>query len=619
MPTNTGEEMRKAKPTGINPIQQAAIFENHARTVRCDQVIRELVKNSFEACARMKRKNKKFVGQIMIGRLDLPGQFKHKFSCIDNGDGMSKDRVVDYVNNLAETGEQSEDGNFGYGTKVSAYARNKEGIAYQTWHDGESEGSFVRIHKAKEGYYGAEWQQDSNDYRLDLTMDQRPSFIKQNGGSGTIVHLLGQTQQEDTTSMPEDYMTNSLLCGRTGSEHWLLAKLNTTFFTVPDYITLKCRAAEKTFRVAKGHKHHLDFYSKSNERGVLNLTGAKLHYWIVSENDARKGMRTASPAQRQSTCLVKSHLGFMHKQEMIRLEWNREGMKCPLKDWGLTFSHKQIVLIVEPLNHTPDEKRVTLFGPEGKEYRELIPMWREEFKEKMPKCIYDLEQKLMAENTEKEMDLTSLYRKIARDLKQYVDSESGELSNQTDIPLMTGGDRKNTGSRTSNTEGESGDILKESFGQNPYQASIIGEGKRKRVRTTSMNMCPIVHRRKDMEDYELEYNYDNNELSFNMNLKLIDEYVDTVKPDRMKRDLVKRLFVEDMISSLVSRIVYVRGREMGLTDEEKKRCLDGNSLLMSLQDKFSIIEKIKKQLHHLSNKKDIVIEHEDNTRPHIRS
>ena len=38
----------------------------------------------------------------MIGRLDLPGEFKHKFSCIDNGDGMSKDRVVDYVNNLAE-------------------------------------------------------------------------------------------------------------------------------------------------------------------------------------------------------------------------------------------------------------------------------------------------------------------------------------------------------------------------------------------------------------------------------------------------------------------------------------------------------------------------------------
>ena len=57
-------------------------------------------------------------------------------------------------------------------------------------------------------------------------------------------------------------------------------------------------------------------------------------------------MRTASPAQRQSTCLVKSHLGFMHKQEMIRLEWNREGMKCPLKDWGLTFSHKQIVSLL---------------------------------------------------------------------------------------------------------------------------------------------------------------------------------------------------------------------------------------------------------------------------------
>ena len=48
----------------------------------------------------------------------------------------------------------------------------------------------------------------------------------------------------------------------------------------------------------------------------------------------------------------------------------------------------------------------------------------------------------MAVFTEKEMDLTSLSIKIARDLKQYVDSESGELSDQTDIPLMTGGDRK---------------------------------------------------------------------------------------------------------------------------------------------------------------------------------
>jgi hypothetical protein len=47
----------KSKPTGINPIQQAMIFENHAKTVRCDQVFRELVKNSLEACERQRRKD----------------------------------------------------------------------------------------------------------------------------------------------------------------------------------------------------------------------------------------------------------------------------------------------------------------------------------------------------------------------------------------------------------------------------------------------------------------------------------------------------------------------------------------------------------------------------------
>ena len=175
----------KSKPTGINPIQQAMIFENHAKTVRCDQVFRELVKNSLEACERQRKKDPTFKGSIQVGRLNLPN-LNTKFSCMDNGDGMPKDRIVDLVNTLAETGEQSEDGNFGYGTKVSAYARNKDGIQYQSWHRGESEGSYVRIHKQKEGYYGAEPFEETNEHRLNLDLNQRPEFIINNGGTGTI-------------------------------------------------------------------------------------------------------------------------------------------------------------------------------------------------------------------------------------------------------------------------------------------------------------------------------------------------------------------------------------------------------------------------------------------------
>ena len=486
----------RSKPTGINPIQQAAIFENHAKTVRCDQVFRELVKNSFEACARQKRKNPNFKGNIQVGRLNLPN-LNNKFSCMDNGDGMPKNRIVDLVNTLAETGEQSEDGNFGYRTKVSAYARNKDGIQYQSWHVGESEGSYVRIHKQPEGYYGAEPFEETNEHRLNLDLNQRPNFIIKNGGTGTIVSLLGQKVEDDTTKVPEDYLTNSLLCGRGSDAFWLLAKLNATFFTIPDDVELNCRASENGFRKVNGHKHYLDYYSSPQERGTINLTGAKLYYWIVQETDARN-----KAAQDRNTCVVKSHLGFMHKKEMIRLEYNRVGMKSPLKEWGLTFSHKKIVLILEPLNQTSDEKRVTLFGPDGREYRDLIPMWREEFQGKMPKCIFDLEQKLMKENTDKEMDLTSLFRKISKDLKQFLEVDSGEMKDQTTLPLMIGGNRENKGTRNSNSEGEEGNILKESFGKNPYRASIIGEDNKRRVKTSQLNMCPKVHRRHDMEEYE---------------------------------------------------------------------------------------------------------------------
>ncbi len=282
---------------------------------------------------------------------------------------------------------------------------------------------------------------------------------------------------------------------------------------------------------------------------------------------------------------------------MIRLEYNRVGMKCPLKEWGLTFSHKKIVLIIEPLNHTPDEKRVTLFGPDGREYRDLIPMWREEFQEKMPKCIYDLEQKLMKENTDKEMDLTSLFRKISKDLKQFLEMDSGELQNQVDLPLMVGGDQINSGRRKSSDEGEDGALLKESFGKNPYRASIIGEDNKRRVKTSQLNMCPKVHRRNDMDEYELDYDYNSNELSFNLNLKIIDEYVQTIKPTKLQMDLVRDLVINDMIQSLVTRIAYIRGRSMGLSEDDKKECLSGNSLLMSLQDKFNIVERIKSQMN----------------------
>ena len=64
----------------------------------------------------------------------------------------------------------------------------------------------------------------------------------------------------------------------------------------------------------------------------------------------------------------------------------------------------------------------------------------------------------------------------------------------------------------------------------------------------------------------------------------------------MQKDLARKLLIEQLIKELVTRIAYTRGRDMGLSEEDKKNCLNGHSLLMSIQDKWTIVEKIKKSV-----------------------
>ena len=75
---------------------------------------------------------------------------------------------------------------------------------------------------------------------------------------GTV--LSARTKDENTTKRPEDYLTNSLLCGRITEEFWLLANLNCTYFEIPDYVHFVCRTSEDHFRQVKGHKYYLDYY-----------------------------------------------------------------------------------------------------------------------------------------------------------------------------------------------------------------------------------------------------------------------------------------------------------------------------------------------------------------------
>jgi hypothetical protein len=92
------------------------------------QFIRELTNNSIEAIQR--------AGGTGIIVWDFePIAFERegirRLCIIDNGDGMTGEEMVTFINQLSSSvSQQSFDGNFGVGAKIAAATRNPAGVSY---------------------------------------------------------------------------------------------------------------------------------------------------------------------------------------------------------------------------------------------------------------------------------------------------------------------------------------------------------------------------------------------------------------------------------------------------------------------------------------------------------
>src|SRR5436305_1256311 len=113
------------------------LLERLAADTPVDQQLRELNQNSLEAILRRFR-----IGDSSPGRIiwDIDWSFYasnqvYKLSITDNGDGMSPDDMVRYLNNLSVQGAGGTQGltaNFGVGAKITALARNPFGLVYRS-------------------------------------------------------------------------------------------------------------------------------------------------------------------------------------------------------------------------------------------------------------------------------------------------------------------------------------------------------------------------------------------------------------------------------------------------------------------------------------------------------
>ena len=167
----------------------------------------------------------------------------YKLSVTDNGDGMSPDDMIRYLNNLSVQGAGGNQGltaNFGVGAKITALARNPCGLVYRSWRSGH--GAMVQPHRDDDqGEYGLrafELPDGTLTYHPSLTAAAKPDLIAQ---SGTKVTLLG-TGLEANTVLPTSRNAN-----------WALAFLHSRYFELPANIEIGVRVVTRDV-VTKGQR-----------------------------------------------------------------------------------------------------------------------------------------------------------------------------------------------------------------------------------------------------------------------------------------------------------------------------------------------------------------------------
>ncbi len=332
------------------------------------QFVREFTMNSIEAVQRTKKP-----GQIYVDvNWDIFERFGvHKICFIDNGDGMTADEMREHLNNLSSSGaEQNIFENYGMGAKIAALTRNHAGVIYDSWKDGVGHRIVIKYDENERAYGIARTTSEDGQahWNLPLSDSEKPKLI---GDHGTRVTLMGMKSDEDTMQPPTD--------AKGGAENWLYQYLNTRFFRVPEKVEMQVRIgyyrpADNTkhnyTRKIKGQKETLDSYATAS--GVISLSDARVHWWILDNKRAGHGRE-----------YVVGHTGCINQNELFDLA---DGRSNRAAGFGVIFGKEDVILYVEPRDgYVQDTTRTRLVQNDGS----ALPWdrWQDEFREKMPSEI----------------------------------------------------------------------------------------------------------------------------------------------------------------------------------------------------------------------------------------
>jgi uncharacterized membrane protein YgcG len=354
------------------------------------QFLRELTQNSIEAIQRSPERTGEIIWDVDWTSYELGDHPVFKLCVTDTGCGMTGDEMLKYINQLSSSiSTQSREGNYGVGAKIAAATRNHAGLIYLSWREGV--GAMIHLWRNPvTGQYGLrqiERPDGTFGHWATLDDDVKPGII---GDHGTRVILYGNSQDADTMAAPP---------GAASPSTWIAKYLNGRYFQFPEGVVIKARQGWEhprantdvnILRTVTGQEAYLSQHREAS--GVLELTGARVHWWILKDE---KALSSNSGFVESS-----GHIAALHGNEIYELASGRAG-HAKLQQFGIIFGYRQVVLYVEP--NCSEKERITTNTARTQLLRNNEPLpwsdWATEFRLNMPAEIDDLMQRIASKST----------------------------------------------------------------------------------------------------------------------------------------------------------------------------------------------------------------------------
>jgi hypothetical protein len=345
------------------------------------QFVRELTQNAIDALAASQ-------GGSIIWDVDW-AYFRHmrvrKLACIDTGTGMTGDEMVKLINELSSSiHEQSASGNFGVGAKIAAAPRNPHGMVYKSWKDGVGHMVHLWFDPDSQVYGLKRWPNNESEFWTPISDALKP---KQIGEHGTMVTLLGRSDDDDTFEPP---------AGTPSKSRWVLRYLNTRYFRFPAGVNVNAREGSELpignkynfLRAVEGQDAWLDKNSQAS--GSVQLGHASAHWWILRSSADRDSGHFAPGG----------HVAALYQNELYEMALGR-GAVSRLQSFGVIFGSDRVVIYVEPLGRKGRQVAANtarthlLMGGEPLDWA----AWASEFRENMPDEIRSLQDEISAQGS----------------------------------------------------------------------------------------------------------------------------------------------------------------------------------------------------------------------------